>query len=359
MKTAGHKARFAAVTEQDPRWTSIVTRDAGADASFYYAVTTTGVYCRPTCAARRPRPEHVRLFVTAQEAQEAGFRPCKRCKPDQGVALEPHRGMIEKVCRLIETSIELPCLDQLAEHAGLSPSHFHRLFKATMGLTPKEYAVAHRASRLRKTLQQSCTVTEAMYEAGYNSNGRFYETSQDVLGMSPATYRAGGENIEIQFAVAECSLGFILVARSKRGVCAILFGDDAPQLIEDLHRIFPRGKLIGGDASFRHLLSTVVDFVEKPTHGLDLPLDIQGTAFQQRVWKILQTIPMGSTVSYAEVARRIGVPKASRAVAQACGANILAVAVPCHRVVKQDGTLSGYRWGVKRKGDLLEREAHS
>lgn len=359
MNTCTHNARFAEGTEQDPRWTSIVTRDAGADGSFYYAVTTTGVFCRPTCAARRPRPEHVRLFVTAQEAREAGFRPCKRCKPDQEVALSHHREMIEKVCRLIETSIELPSLEQLARHARLSPSHFHRLFKSTIGLTPKEYAVAHRANRLRKTLQQSRTVTEAMYEAGYNSNGWFYETSQGVLGMTPSTYRAGGVNEEIGFAVAEWSLGSILVARSERGLCAILLGEDAHQLTCDLHRIFPRAILVRGDTPFQHLLSTVVDFVEKPGRGLDLPLDIRGTVFQQRVWKALQAIPPGSTVSYAEVARRIGSPKSNRAVARACGANILAVAVPCHRVVRKDEALSGYRWGVKRKRALLEREERS
>ena len=272
---------------------------------------------------------------------------------------DPQRKTVEKVCRFIESSIGMPSLHQLAEHAGLSPSHFHRLFKATMGLTPKEYAIAHRAGRVRKTLQLSRTVTEAIYGAGYNSNARFYGTSQDVLGMLPATYRAGGEMIEIRFAVAECSLGFILVAVSERGVCAILLGDDARQLTSDLHRIFPRATLIGGDAAFRHLISTVVDFVEKPAHGLGLPLDIRGTAFQQRVWRVLQTVRAGSTVSYGDIARRIGAPKSSRAVAQACRANILAVAVPCHRVVRKDGRGSGYRWGVKRKRELLQREARS
>ncbi|MGE0474157.1 MAG: bifunctional DNA-binding transcriptional regulator/O6-methylguanine-DNA methyltransferase Ada [Nitrospirales bacterium] len=359
MNTSTQNSPFAAVTQGDPRWKSILARDMEIDGSFFYAVTTTGVYCRPTCAARRPRPEHVRLFVTAQEAGDAGFRPCKRCNPDQVVVLGFPTEKIEKVCRLIETSLEVPSLEQLARHARLSSSHFHRLFKTTVGLTPKEYAIAHRANRLRKTLQQSRTVTEAMYESGYNSNGRFYETSQDVLGMIPSTYRAGGAMMEIRFATAVCSLGMILVARSERGVCAILFGENPDQLRRDLQRVFPRARLVRGDAPFQQLLSTVAAFVEMPARGLGLPLDIRSTSFQQRVWKALQAIPAGSTVSYTDIATQIGEPKSSRAVARACGANILAVAVPCHRVVRKDGALSGYRWGAKRKRDLLEREARS
>jgi AraC family transcriptional regulator, regulatory protein of adaptative response / methylated-DNA-[protein]-cysteine methyltransferase len=247
----------------------------------------------------------------------------------------------------------------LANHAALSAYHLHRVFKAVTGLTPKAYAAAHRAKRVRAELGRSSTVTEAIYGAGYNSNGRFYEKSNAVLGMTPTNYRAGGANTEIRFAIGECSLGSILVAASERGVCAILMGDDPDELARDLQDRFPRANLIGGDAEFEQLVSKVVGFVEAPGLGLDLPLDVRGTAFQQRVWQALREIPAGETVSYADIANRIGSPKSVRAVGQACAANVLAVAIPCHRVVRNDGGLSGYRWGVERKRALLEKEAHA
>jgi AraC family transcriptional regulator of adaptative response/methylated-DNA-[protein]-cysteine methyltransferase len=239
----------------------------------------------------------------------------------------------------------------------LSPYHFHRVFKAVTGLTPKAYAVAHRANRMRTELDGSRTVTAAIFDAGYNSNGRFYEKSDEVLGMTPSNYRAGGANTEIRFAIGQCSLGSILVAASARGVCAVLLGDDPDALARELQDKFPRANLIGGDKAFEQIVAKVVGFVEAPALGLDLPLDIRGTAFQQRVWQALRKIPVGSTVSYADIAKQIGVPSAVRAVAQACAANMLAVAIPCHRVVRRDGALSGYRWGVERKRALLDREA--
>jgi AraC family transcriptional regulator of adaptative response/methylated-DNA-[protein]-cysteine methyltransferase len=248
-------------------------------------------------------------------------------------------------------------LQQLAAHAGLSPYHFHRVFRQITGLTPREYATAHREQRVRQNLGQGATVTEAIYDAGYNSSSRFYETANKVLGMTPSTYRKGGASTEIRFAVGECTLGSILVASSRRGVCAILLGDDPEKLTQDLQNMFPRADLIGGDADFEQLVAKVVSFVETPAIGLNLPLDMQGTAFQQRVWQALRKIPAGSTVSYSQIARRIGKSKSVRAVAQACGANTLAVAIPCHRVVRNDGALSGYRWGVERKRALLLREA--
>jgi AraC family transcriptional regulator of adaptative response/methylated-DNA-[protein]-cysteine methyltransferase len=344
-------------TEVDARWTSIVTRDPRADGTFYYSVKTTGVYCRPSCAARRAKPENVQFHATCREAETAGFRPCRRCKPGQESLASQHAASIAEVCRFIEESEESVGLAQLASRAGLSTYYFHRVFKAITGLTPKAYAAAHRAKRVRSKLGVSSSVTEAIYDAGYNSNGRFYETSNEVLGMTPSTYRAGGANAEIRFAVGECSLGSILVARSERGVCAILLGDDADELARDLQNRFPRAELIGGDAEFEQLVSRVVGFVEAPALGLELPLDVRGTAFQQRVWQALRMIPVGSTASYADIAQRIGSPKSVRAVAQACGANALAVAIPCHRVVRHDGALSGYRWGVERKRALLAREA--
>src|SRR5437764_1884592 len=231
--------------------------------------------------------------------------------------------------------------------------------KAITGLTPREYAAAHRAKRIRNELGRSGMVTEAIFDAGYNSNERFYENSNQILGMTPTNYRAGGANTKIRFAIGECSLGSILIAQSERGVCAILLGDDPNALIGDLQDKFPRADLIGGDEGFERLVAKVVGFVEAPALGLDLPLDVRGTAFQQRVWQALREIPAGTTSTYAKVAARIGAPRAVRAVAQACASNAIAVAIPCHRVVKSDGALSGYRWGVKRKRLLLERETIS
>jgi AraC family transcriptional regulator of adaptative response/methylated-DNA-[protein]-cysteine methyltransferase len=349
---------LAAATLRDPRWTSVVARSADSDGSFFYSVRTTGVYCRPSCGARLPRPENVRFHRSRSEAERAGFRPCKRCKPDQPSLAEQHTQMVTEACRLIEITHGIPSLEQLAANAGISAFHFHRVFKTVMGLTPREYAVAQRGERMRQELGRGdSTVTAAIYESGYNSNGQFYSESRDVLGMTPTIYRTGGTDADIRFAVGECSLGSILVAQSELGVCAILLGDDPDALARNLQDRFPKATLIGGDPDFEQLVARVVGFIEAPGLGLDLPLDVRGTAFQRRVWQALQEIPVGTTVSYSEIAERIGAPKSVRAVAQACGANHLAVAIPCHRVVRNDGALSGYRWGVERKRALLKREA--
>lgn len=350
---------LASTVLQDPRWAAVAARDAGADGKFFYSVKTTGVYCRPSCPARPARPENVGFHLTATAAEQAGFRPCKRCKPDQAPLAERQAAKVAQLCRLIERSEEVPTLEALASHVGLSVFHVHRLFKAVTGLTPKAYAAAHRAKRVRAELGKRDTITEAIYGAGYNSNGRFYEKSNQLLGMTPTRYRAGGEDMQIRFAIGECSLGSILVAATERGVCAILLGDDPEELAHDLERRFPRSQLIGADAGFERLVAKVVGLVEKPRVGVELPLDIRGTAFQQRVWQALREIPAGETTSYSELASSIGAPKAVRAVAQACAANALAVAIPCHRVVRTDGNLSGYRWGVERKRTLLAREARS
>src|ERR1700741_1090655 len=351
--------KLASATVNDPRWAALIGRDSSADGRFYYSVKTTGVYCRPSCAARPARPENVQFHGTCEDAEKAGFRPCKRCKPDQPSPVEQHAEKIASACRLIESSETPPSLKLLAQHVGLSTYHFHRVFKAATGLTPKGYAAAHRASLVRKSFNKSDTVTDAIYDAGYNSNSRFYETSNQVLGMTPSNYRAGGVQTDIRFAVGECSLGSILVAQSERGICAIFLGDDPDGLVRELQDQFPNANLIGGDAGFEQLVAKVVGFVEAPALGLDLPLDVRGTAFQQRVWQSLRKIPAGSTASYTDVAKLIGSPNSVRAVAQACGANALAVAIPCHRVVRNDGALSGYRWGVERKRVLLEKEAHA
>ncbi|MBO1073609.1 bifunctional DNA-binding transcriptional regulator/O6-methylguanine-DNA methyltransferase Ada [Roseomonas marmotae] len=344
-------------TEQDPRWARLLARDASADGSFYYSVRSTGVYCRPSCAARRPSPAQVRFHATPAEAEAAGFRPCRRCQPDQPPLRQRQAALVAQACRALEAAEEMPDVPELAQSLGLSPSHFHRLFRAVTGLTPGAFFAAGRARRLREELPAARTVTEAIYAAGYGSNSRVYEAADALLGMTPTAWRAGGADAAIRFAIGECSLGSILVARSERGLCAILLGDDPEALLRDLQDRFPRAELIGGDAEFESLVARVVGFVEAPGTGLDLPLDLRGTAFQQRVWQALRQIPPGSTASYAGVAASLGQPGAARAVASACAANALAVAIPCHRVVRGDGGLSGYRWGVERKRALLDREA--
>ena len=340
----------------DARWAAVEQRDANADGRFYYAVRTTGVYCRPSCAARLPRRENVSFHATRAEAEQAGFRPCKRCRPDAAPQAERHAAAIAGACRLIETSEEPPALAELAAAAGMSPYHFHRVFKQVTGVTPKAYATEHRAKRVRAELGQSDTVTRAIFDAGFNSSGRFYEGSAKILGMTPGAYRDGGAGSEIRFAVAECSLGAILVAATDKGVVAIQFGTDPEHLVHELQDRFPKATLKGADARFEQMVARVVGFVEAPRQGLDLPMDVRGTAFQQRVWQALRQIPLGSTASYAEVARRIGNPTSVRAVAQACAANPAAVVIPCHRVVRSDGDLGGYRWGIERKRELLHRE---
>jgi AraC family transcriptional regulator of adaptative response/methylated-DNA-[protein]-cysteine methyltransferase len=264
---------------------------------------------------------------------------------------------VARACRLIETSETPPSLDTLAAAVGKSPFHFHRLFKAETGLTPKAYSSAYRARRLREELSSpDTTITNAIYDSGFNSNSRFYEASEQLLGMRARDYRAGGAGAVIRFAVGQCSLGAILVAQSQRGICAILLGDDPDQLVRDLQDQFPKAEIIGCDGDFEQLIAQVVGFIETPSIGLHLPLDVQGTAFQERVWRALCEIPPGVTVSYTDIAERIGSPKAVRAVAQACANNHIAVAIPCHRVVRRDGDLAGYRWGVDRKRELLRRE---
>lgn len=351
------KKSLAETTERDPRWASVLARDVSADDKFYYSVATTGVYCRPSCPSRHARPQNVRFHATREDAELAGFRPCKRCKPNQPPLTEYHAAMIAESCRLIEQSETALSLDELASHAGMSPYHFHRTFKALTGLTPKAYAAGHRAELARQALDDSGSVTEAIFNAGYSSNSRFYATTNQRLGMTPSAYRAGGANTAIRFALGECSLGSILVAVSVRGICAISLGNDPETLIRELQDRFPHAELVGDDHGFEQWIARVIGLIETPQLGLDLPLDIRGTVFQQRVWQALRDIPAGSTASYAEIARRIGSPKAVRAVAGACAANALAVAIPCHRVVRNDGALSGYRWGVERKQALLAREA--
>jgi len=352
--------RSVAAAERDPRWRAILARDAAADGHFVYSVRTTGIYCRPSCGSRRARPENVGFHTNPTAAERAGFRACLRCLPRGASLGQRHAAAVTKACRLIERAESLPLLQALARHVGLSAWHFHRVFKAHTGVTPRAYAVAQRDRRLREALQRAGgagRVTDAIYDAGFNSSARAYDAAAGRLGMTPSAYRAGGSSARIRFAMGACSLGAILVASSERGLCAILLGEDPDMLLRELQDLFPRADLRPGDAAFNRTVATVVGFVETPGRGLELPLDVRGTAFQQRVWQALREVPPGKTATYAEIARRIGAPKSVRAVAGACAANALAVAIPCHRIVRTDGGLSGYRWGVERKRALLALES--
>ncbi|MGH8450477.1 bifunctional DNA-binding transcriptional regulator/O6-methylguanine-DNA methyltransferase Ada [Pseudomonas sp.] len=347
-----------AYATEDERWSAVQARDVAADGHFVYAVRTTGVYCVPSSTTRLPKRENVEFFDSAKAAEAAGYRSSRRARGDQTSAAAVRAELVERACRLIEASETPPSLDGLAIDVGMSPFHFHRLFKAETGLTPKAYSSAYRARKLREELScPDASITDAIYGAGFNSNSRFYEASDQLLGMRARDYRAGGVGAVIRFAVGQCSLGAILAAQSQRGICAILLGDDPDQLVRDLQDQFPKAEIIGCDGEFEQLIAQVVGFIETPSLGLHLPLDVQGTAFQERVWRALREIPPGTTVSYTEIAERIGSPKAVRAVAQACATNHIAVAIPCHRVVRRNGDLAGYRWGVHRKRELLHREA--
>jgi AraC family transcriptional regulator of adaptative response/methylated-DNA-[protein]-cysteine methyltransferase len=337
------------------RWDAVQRRDSTYDGVFYYSVRTTGVFCRPSCAARTALRKNVAFHASTADAQAAGFRPCLRCRPDLPPLAERQAAAVAQACALIDASDDAIDLDTLAAAVGISKFHFHRLFKAQTGITPKAYAAARRAARVSEQLTSGASVTDAIYAAGFNSSGRFYADTR--LGMTPTRFRQGGTGEAIRFAIGECSLGAILVAATDKGICAILIGDDPDALARDLQDRFPKAQLEGADAAFDQTVATVVGFVEAPHLGMALPLDVRGTAFQQRVWEALRAIPAGVTVSYAELAARVGVPTGARAVAGACAANPVAVAIPCHRVVRNDGALSGYRWGVERKRTLLDREA--
>jgi AraC family transcriptional regulator of adaptative response/methylated-DNA-[protein]-cysteine methyltransferase len=341
-------------------WRAVCERDCRADGKFVYAVVTTKVYCRPSCSSRQPRRENVRFFKEVGSAGAAGFRPCLRCTPCGPSQQQRQAALVASVCRRIDSSLETPSLEELANEAGLSPFYLHRLFKRLTGMTPRNYSAARKADRVKVELSAGSVVTQAIYAAGYGSSSRFYENARSRLGMSPKSYRSGGQSERIRFVVRQCSLGHVLVAATERGICDIRLGSEPQLLAKELRERFSKAQLEDGGPSFETTVQAVVARIEQP-HGpsADLPLDVRGTAFQQRVWEALRHVPVGATATYAEVADQIGQPSATRAVAQACGANRIAVLIPCHRVIRSNGEDGGYRWGVDRKRTLLDREAEN
>ena len=338
------------------RWKAVVDREKSADGCFYYAVKTTGIFCRPSCSSKLPNRENVEYFLSCQDAQESGYRACKKCRPTGTTGKDEAEQKVIKACRIIEKSNPVPKLGDLAKEVGLSPYHFHRLFKKHVGVTPKQFASSHRSKRFRDSLKSSESITEAFYEAGYSSSSGVYNKNQDHLSMKPKEYKAGGVGITIHYGIAECIFGWAIVAATDRGICSIEFGDNPAVLPQQLQDRFPKATVTKAGPGFARLIEEVVNFIKAPSDNFNLPLDIQGTAFQQQVWTLLRQIKPGQTMSYTEVAEKMGNPKAVRAVATACGANRLAVVIPCHRVISKDGKLSGYRWGVEKKKILLDNE---
>jgi AraC family transcriptional regulator, regulatory protein of adaptative response / methylated-DNA-[protein]-cysteine methyltransferase len=337
-------------------WTAVENRDASADGNFFYGVRTTGVYCRPGCASRRPLRTNTAFFETTAAAEAAGFRACKRCRPADDSAASRHVAAIEKACALLRTSESVPSLGELADAACVSRFHFHRVFKQITGVTPRDYARSHRLHRLGEKLDSGQPIAASIYASGFGSSSRAYEAAPAGLGMTPGARRRKGSGETIRFVTVSTPLGWALVAATARGICMTALSDDRDSLAVTLQQRFPRAELIAEDAQLKGWADRIVRFITAPDQNLDLPLDIRGTAFQARVWRALQKIPLGKTASYTEIAAALGQPKAVRAVAQACAANKLALIVPCHRVIRSDGELGGYRWGLERKRALLERE---
>jgi AraC family transcriptional regulator, regulatory protein of adaptative response / methylated-DNA-[protein]-cysteine methyltransferase len=349
---------FGTPAEADRCWQAIATRDAGCDGLFYYGVRTTGVYCRPSCASRQPKRENALFFALPEAARQAGFRACRRCRPDETAIRDPQAELVQSVCRLIDAHLDAPPdAATLGQAVQRSQFHLQRLFKKFMGITPRQYAEARRTARFKANLKSGRSVTDAIYEAGYGSSSRVYENASAQLGMTPATYGKGGKGMTIHYTVAECPLGLLLVAATGKGICSVTLGDDAQGLAATLHAEFPQADIAhDDDARLRAPVAALLAHLAGQTPHPDLPLDVQGTAFQKRIWDELRRIPYGQTASYGEIARRTGQPTATRAVARACATNPAALVTPCHRVIRENGDLGGYRWGVERKRQLLERE---
>lgn len=340
------------------KWTAIVQRNKEADGYFFYGVKTTKIFCRPGCSSRLPKIDNVVFFDTTEKAKESGYRPCKRCNPEDQDPNKNLRNKIIKLCQEIEKAEIEPSLEHLAKLVHLSPSYLQRLFKDIVGVTPKEYAVSNKMKQFKINLKENDSITSAIYESGFTSSSRAYEKLSDRMGMTPSSFKSGGKGVQIKYGIASCSLGWVLVGKTGKGICCIELGDSPDQLQELVQKDFPNADLKESSDEFSNLLQDVVNLIEHPNKKIDLPLDFQGTAFQEKVWKALMKIQSGQTMSYSELADKIGNPKAVRAVAKACTSNKIAVAIPCHRVVKKNGNINGYKWGIQRKKKLLEREAN-
>jgi AraC family transcriptional regulator, regulatory protein of adaptative response / methylated-DNA-[protein]-cysteine methyltransferase len=343
---------------EETYWQAVLTRDKHSDGTFVYAVRSTGIYCNPSCAARRPRREQVVFFPQPEAAEQAGYRACRRCRPQEATVYQLQLEMVQRACHHIETHLEGPLtLEALGKEVSVSPYHLQRIFKRIMGITPRQYAQAYRLGQLKQQLKEGETVTTALYNTGYGSSSRLYEQAPAQLGMTPAAYRRGGKSTHIGYTIVDCPLGRLLIAATEKGICAICLGDSDADLEVALFSEYPAAEIQRDGVELGQWVSTLLNHLNGQQPQLDLPIDVQATAFQWRVWQALRTIPYGSTRSYSQVAQSLGDPKATRAVARACASNPVAIVVPCHRVVREDGKLGGYRWGLERKQRLLAQEA--
>lgn len=361
MSATRSNSRRRRAADEKNRWQAVQTRDRLSDGGFVYAVRSTGIYCRPSCPSRRPRREQVIFFQAPDAAEREGYRACRRCHPRAAAQRSPRAKLVEDLCRYIEKSIaadpdDLLTLRALSSRAGLSLHQLERAFQRVIGITPRQYVDAQRMRRLKTQLKEGDDVTTALYDAGYGSSSRLYERAPAQLGMTPATYRRGGAGMSISYTVVPCSLGRLLVAATVRGISAVYLGNDDATLRGELEKEYPRAEIRENRNGFKKWVSTLLEHLRGREPHLDLPVDVQATAFQRRVWEELRRIPYGSTRTYSEIARAIGRPHATRAVARACATNPASVVIPCHRVIREDGNLAGYRWGLERKQSLLAHE---
>ena len=344
-------------TTDEQLWQAVVAKDARFDGQFVFAVTSTGVYCRPSCPSRRAHRERVKFFDLPETAEQAGFRACLRCHPQRARVLDPQMDLVQRACRFLNSSEgETVKLNELAAHVGVSAFHLQRTFKRVMGMSPRQYLAARRFGNFKELVRKGTSVTDALYESGFNSSSRLYERASEELGMTPATYSRGGRGVHIDYTIVSSPLGRLLVAMTERGVCAVRMGDNDAKLEKDLREEFPQAQINRAGSVLREPVQKILNHLNQNEPRLDLPLDIRATAFQLQVWQKLREIPYGQTVSYGDVAKSLGKPGAVRAVGRACATNPVALVIPCHRVVKEDKSLGGYRWGLDRKRRLLERE---
>lgn len=346
--------------KNDQLWQAVVAKDARFDGQFVFAVSSTGVYCRPSCPSRRAHRERVRFFELPEAAEQAGFRACLRCQPRRARIMDPQVELVQRVCHLLDSNeSESLKLAELAKQAGVSRFHLQRTFKRVMGISPRQYLAARKIDNFKTLVRKGESVTTSLYESGFNSSSRLYEQAAEELGMTPATYSRGGRGVNISYTITSSPMGRLLVAVTERGICAVRMADSVAELENDLRGEFPNAELKRDDSALRESVQKILNHLEKNEPRLDLPLDIKATAFQRQVWEHLRAIPYGQTESYGDVAKALGKPGAVRAVGRACATNPVALVIPCHRVVREDKTLGGYRWGLERKKKLLDHERQS